>query len=69
MSEISEEIEGIEEMLEEKETEQLAALEEEMAKETEKRNLQELSEDDMLRLMSDLEQQQAAKRQVSYTFL
>jgi len=62
MSEISEDTEEMEEMLEEQESMELAALEKEMENEKEKRKLQGLSDDEMMKAMAELQQQQEAKR-------
>ena len=64
MSEISEDTEEMEEMLEEQESMELAALEKELENEKEKRKLQGLSDDEMMKAMAELQQQQEAKRKV-----
>ena len=64
MSEISEDSEEMEEMLEQQEAEELAALDRELENEKERRKLQGLTEDEMMSFMSQLQEQQEAKRKV-----
>lgn len=51
-------------MFDEQESQELAALDEEMEKEKEKKKLQGLTEDEMMKVMDDLKKQQDAKRRV-----
>eukprot|EP00794_Sanderia_malayensis_P006079 gene6079-6782_t len=62
MMDISEEQEELEEMLEGKEHDELESLEREMQMEKEKRNVQGLSEDEMMKVMAELQSQQEAKK-------
>lgn len=69
MLEISEDSEEMEEILEQQEAEELAALDREMENEKEKSKLQGLTEDEMMTVMSQLQEQQEAKRRVNQLVL